>query len=265
MSELSQWGHCVWIFLSAHPISPHVTPLHRPSQGLLRVLPPAPPTPSFIWWKHAHSSRFTNNPSPQLTALTRDTFSVLLIFQQSTLSWICLCWRFWQKQGAGGCTATEGGPVQFVFFFSLIEKEQKATHKGAYCICMITGSRTLSENLQWRNPGEWLVMTLVRRWTKKKNHIRIIFDRCYLCDWDRCGIAIFIFFLTRKTLFRNQCNTKTCWLTSKEKDALARASLLLPSSAIWILCFLPFCDFDRVSLSCRPDDHRLINASHKKW
>ena len=216
--------------------SPNLTPRHSPAQAKPGAAPGcAPPPPSsFIWWKHAHSSRFTNKPPPQLTARTRYTFSVLLIFQQSTLSWICLRWRFWQKQGASGCTVTEGGPVQLVFCFffplSLIEKEQKETHKGAYCICMITGSRTLSEYLQWRNPRE----SLVRGW--KKNHIRII-----LTDITFVVESQYLFLCKKKKKhYSNQCSTNTCLLTPREKDVLARASLVLPSSVMWILCFCRF-------------------------
>lgn len=127
MSEPYQWGHCVWIFLQltqSHPTS-------LPCTGQARGYSGCPP-PLIIWWKHAHNSelKFPNKPSHKWP-LQPATFCVLLIFQQTTLSWICLCCSFWQKWG----------PQQLGF---LIEKN-KATHKGLYCISMITGFRMLSE------------------------------------------------------------------------------------------------------------------------
>lgn len=89
MSEPSQWGHCVWIFLQLTQSHPRSLPCTGQARGY-RVRSP------IMGWKHAHNSQ------KPITTTDCFTFRILFIFQQTTLSWICLCGWLWQKWGPVG-------------------------------------------------------------------------------------------------------------------------------------------------------------------
>ncbi len=138
MSEPSQWGHCVWIFLrltQSHPMS-------LPCTGQAGGDSWCPPLLLIIWWKHAYNSKLKS--APKLDALTR-YFLCLINFPANHTERKCLsCWFSQTEMQASGCTVTEGGPCNSFFLVG----KNKETHKGLYCISMITGFRILLVYLQ---------------------------------------------------------------------------------------------------------------------
>lgn len=102
LSEPSQWGHCVWIFLQLTQSHPRSLPCTgQATRG-------APP----LYEENMHIT--ANKPSPQ-----PDCFNPLLSVSysfSSGLNIVCLCWWIWQKMEASGHNrVSEGGPCNSFF------------------------------------------------------------------------------------------------------------------------------------------------------
>lgn len=153
MSEPSQWGHCVWIFLQltqSHPTSLPCTGQARGYSGCSTI----------ICWKHAHSSKlkFTNKSSLNRPQPFVTRYSLCLInfppdHTELNMSLLLVLTELW----ANGCMVIEGGPCNSFF---LIEKS-KTTHKGLYCISIITGFRMLSDYFKIQSSEEICVNKLI--------------------------------------------------------------------------------------------------------
>lgn len=168
MSEPSQWGHCVWIFLQLTQSHPTSLPCTGQAMGYTGRSP-------IICWKRAHSGelKFTNKSSHNRLQPFGTRYSVCLInfppdHAELNMSLLLVL----TEMQASGCMVIEGGPCNSFF---LIEKN-KATHKGLYCISMITGFKILSEHFKMHCSDEICVNTLI--------NIEIVTTQSFILLWQ---------------------------------------------------------------------------------